>query len=267
MWVGMTLQKNGLGRLCIISVFFIVWDLIRKWHERNLSFVKYQIYGDVIVLLISLKLLVGPSIRAMSASGTISLFLGLMFLFVLLWLNKRKLRVESKMLRALIATIIIFGTIAVFTGGSNVAFLSSSVGRDQTLTGRTEIWNGLIPDAMERFVTGYGVGGFWTDLASSKHRYNEAHNGYLEIILQYGFFGLLIFIIFLLSFCRKTQKVMTQDFAWGTLCFCYLLMAVVHNIAESSLDSFASHLTAVVMFLSVVCTSSPFSTFKASRPA
>jgi len=30
-WIGVTLQKNGLARLCIISAVFLIWSLLRRW--------------------------------------------------------------------------------------------------------------------------------------------------------------------------------------------------------------------------------------------
>ena len=35
-WIGVTLQKNGLGRLCLISAFFLVWTLTRRWQGGTL---------------------------------------------------------------------------------------------------------------------------------------------------------------------------------------------------------------------------------------
>jgi len=34
MWTGVTGQKNHLGRLCMISILFLLWVLHRRWRER-----------------------------------------------------------------------------------------------------------------------------------------------------------------------------------------------------------------------------------------
>ena len=31
MWIGVTVHKNTLGRLCLVSAFFLLWALYRRW--------------------------------------------------------------------------------------------------------------------------------------------------------------------------------------------------------------------------------------------
>jgi len=44
---------------------------------------------------------------------------------------------------------------------------------------------------------------------------------------------------------------MARDFDWGALWVCFLIMAVVHNIAESSFVGLTGSMTSVILFLSV----------------
>ena len=256
MWVGVTMQKNGLGRLCLIAAFFLIWTFIKRWQGRDPSAVKYQTYAEIVVLILAFWLLNGPSIISMSATAVASMAAGLAVFVGLLLMKKWKIYAAANTLVAIIAAVIIFGTIMVFTGGSTIGSFTSSVGRDATLTGRTEIWAELLPLAMLRPIVGHGVGGFWSPEAKAKHQLTEAHSGYLEIILDYGFIGLLLFSLFLLSSCRKAHREMKHDYYWGSLWICFLLMSVIHNISESSLNSFANQLTAVLLFLAVSSTAS-----------
>jgi exopolysaccharide production protein ExoQ len=250
-WIGVTMQKNGLGRLCLIAAFFIVWTFIRRRQVRDNSAVKYQTYAEIVVLIITLWLMKGPGITAMSATAVTSLSAGVAAFGYLWWMKKRTIHMGAITLIAVIAACIILGTVVVFTGGSTIGSFTSSVGRDATLTGRTEIWAELLPLAMLRPIVGHGVGGFWSPEAKEKHNLTEAHSGYLEIILDYGLVGLLLFSLFLLSSCLKAHRELKHDFYWGSLLICFLLMSVIHNISESSLSSFTSHLTAVLLFLAV----------------
>jgi hypothetical protein len=58
----------------------------------------------------------------------------------------------------------------------------------------------------------------------------EAHNGYLEVVLALGFIGLTLWGIFLLSCCRKAQRMLFDDYDWGSLWICFLFMSLIHNI-------------------------------------
>ena len=62
--------------------------------------------------------------------------------------------------------------------------LASSLGREETLTGRTGIWAGFIPFAMKEPIIGHGLGGFFTEkMQKSLGNLPHGHNGYLDILL------------------------------------------------------------------------------------
>lgn len=249
-WIGVTNQKNGLGRLCLISGFFLVWSLIKRWQGHDTSAVKYQNYAEIFLLILTLWLLKGPS-NAYSATAIGALMVGLTVFGVLLWMKRRQINFYTPPFTAMVAVGIIFGILTVFAGGSTVGVLTSSFGRDATLTGRTEVWAELLPVALQRPILGHGVGGFWTSTAREVYDINEAHSGYLDVLLNIGFVGLFLFSMFLLSSCRKAQRELNDDFDWAILIICFLLMAVIHNITESSFNSLTAQMTAVLLFLAV----------------
>jgi exopolysaccharide production protein ExoQ len=251
MWVGVTLQKNALGRLCIISAFFLVWTLIRRWQRRDIPVRKYQTYAELFLLFLTLYLLKGPP-NAYPATAIAAFLVGVGAYLGLLWMKKRDLYVSASTVTVIIAAIIALGIITPLVGGSSVAGFTSALGRDATLTGRTDIWAGLLPVAERRPIFGSGFGALWTpDTMAAGTGVNEAHNGYLEVLLQLGLVGLLLTAMFLLSCGRKAQRTLAYDFDWASLSICFLLMLVLHNITESSIDSFTRHLMAVVLFLAV----------------
>jgi exopolysaccharide production protein ExoQ len=251
MWVGVTLQKNGLGRLCLISGFFLVWALVTRWKARRNYFSRSQALIELALLALVIWLLKGPASWAASASGFVALFAGLVVFAVLQWLKKHRLYVNGNAWTAIVIVIIIVGTVTPFVHGSFVASFASIVGRNETLTGRTDIWAGLVPLAKQHLFLGAGFGGFWDSDTEAAAMVNEAHNGYLEIVLQLGLVGVMVTGMFLLSFCESAVKALARDYDWACLCICYLLMAGIHNIDESSFDSFTRHQMAGILFLAV----------------
>jgi O-antigen ligase len=250
-WIGVTTQKNGLGRLCLISAFFLIWTLVRRWYGRGVLFRGYQTYVDVSILALTFWLLKGPP-GGYSATAIAALAGGLVMFFILLWMKKRQIYLGANTLTVIMILVIVYGVATVMTGGATLPTdVTSTLGRDETLTGRTDVWAELLPIAMQQPFLGHGFGGFWTPTTRIVYRISEAHSGYLEIILELGFVGILFFSMFLLSCCRKARKELRHDFDWGALWICFLLMVVLHNVTESSLSSFGSHLTAVLLFLVV----------------
>jgi exopolysaccharide production protein ExoQ len=265
MWTGVGQQKNSLASLCLIAAFFLIWTFIRRRQGRDIPAVRYQTILEAFILILTFWLMGGPQHNfSYSVTTNVALIVGLAALIGLFTMKRGKL-IGTGILTAIIAFIIVYGTITPFLGRLSLVDISSSFGREETLTGRSEIWAELIPLAMKRPILGYGFGGFWTSDALREVRAPSAHNGYLDIILNLGFIGHIFFSMFLLSCCRKAQSEMIQNFDWGICLICYLLMGVVHNIGESSFAELAGKLSAVVLILAVSSTAATSNNQMVSR--
>lgn len=253
MWIGVCTQKNGLGRLCLISAFFLIWGLIRRWKGHDIPVAKYKTHADVFVLILTLVLLKGPP-GSYSATSATALAVGLGTFIGLLWMKNLHINLGPNTLTVIMALIIAYGVAMPIYGGSSLWGVTFALGRSETLTGRTDIWANLLPIAERRPILGYGFGGYWTSANREIIETNEAHNGYLDVRLELGFVGLLLLALFLLSCCREGVRALSYDYHWGSLSISYLIMALVHNLTESSINTFTSHLTAVVLLLCVSST-------------
>jgi O-antigen ligase len=251
MWIGVALQKNGLTRLCIIVMVFLCWTFLRRKQGANTAVTKYQTILEISLFFMALFLLMGPNrTLTYSATSILSLFAGALTFGVIYWMRNRGIKFLAFPLKAIVVLIIIYGTITPFLGRLSIIDVSSIVSREKTLTGRDTTWALLVPLALKRPVMGHGFGGFWTTemrLSTDAH----AHNGYLEVLLNTGFVGLLLAALFLLSSSQKAKLMLAHDFEWGTLFVCYLIMLLSNNIAEVSLDSLASSFTALILIFSV----------------
>lgn len=252
MWIGVSNQKNSLAALSIVAIVFITWSFFKRRRNREIKAPQFQTPIDIFMLCLAIWLFMGPShTLTYSATATAALFIGLFALLGLSWLRKSKRMIGANSLTALIVIIIAFGTLAPFLEGWLLSDVASYFNRTGTLTGRTEIWAYLLPYALQEPILGYGFGGFWTDAireATSSH----AHNGYLDILLNIGSVGLFLFSLYFISCCRSACRLMKTSYDWGCLWICVLLMALVHNITEStatSLDGIMSILNLFMLML------------------
>jgi O-antigen ligase len=250
MWIGVTTQKNSLGGLCITSVFFIIWSIISRWGKRDTLGSKYQTFATIIIFIISLWLLKGPG-NAYSATAIAALAFGLVMLFVLFWLKKRQIFLSKGTLSAIIVFIIIFGFTTFFTGGATIGGIVGTLGRDSTLTGRTEVWASLVPVAMNHPILGHGFGSFWTQETKKLYEISGSHSGYLDIFLELGIFGIILITIFFMNSVRKARELQIANFDWSVLWICFLTMMLVENITESTISSLSSYSMAMIVFLTV----------------
>ena len=246
MWVGVTLHKNSLSSVCTASVFFLLWATYRRWRDGLPVFRNLPGAADVAVLLLGLHLLKGAE-NAYSATSLVMFALGLSGLAGLHWLRRQNTTVPLLALLALLCFVIGYGVAAPFLGGSNVAAFSSALGRDATLTGRTETWAQLVPVAMSQPLLGSGFGSFWTTDRREFYRMSNGHNGYLDTILDLGFAGLAIYAAWLISCAWHFHRGLAKDYDWATLGICFVLMAAVQSIAESSFSSLTAILLAVII--------------------
>ena len=77
------------------------------------------------------------------------------------------------------------------------------IGKERTLTGRTDIWNSLILAIKEHPLLGYGYGTFWGDPNGPSYwvRFSlewgvpTAHNGWMETWLSAGFVAVALFAV------------------------------------------------------------------------
>lgn len=240
MWTGVTNQKNQLGRLCMICIFFLLWALYERWRERPHADGHYQAMADVAVVLLALYLLNGAD----SSTSLASLIVGVAVYLGFCWCRKLKIKVPQTALLASVIFLVGYGASAPFLGGSSVSSFSAMLGRDSTLTGRTEVWANVLPAIKRQPLVGYGFGSFWTDARRKLYEIPTAHNGYLDIMLELGEIGLALYTIWLLSCARQLHRALGQDYCWASLAICFLLMSLLYNTTESALNSLTEYVTA-----------------------
>ncbi len=248
MWTGVATQKNELGRLCMISIFFLLWALYCGWGKRPSVGARHQRWADFAIILVALFVFNGAN----SSTSLATFFVGVATFLSLRLLRKLKIMVPQAGLVALIIFLIGFAGSAPFLGGSNLATFSSSLGRDETLTGRTEVWAAVVPVVKTQLLLGAGCGSFWTDARRDLYDIPTAHNGYLDILLELGAVGLALYVLWLLSCARQFRLALAQDYDWASLGICFLLMTLVYNATESALNTLSEHMTAVLILVSLV---------------
>jgi O-antigen ligase len=117
------------------------------------------------------------------------------------------------------------------------------IGKDATLTGRTEIWAPLMLSLLKRPLLGYGYSTFWTGIDGESGLValkvgwvaSYAHNGYLEVALQLGLVGLGLVVLSLAGGLRNVMRCIQPHCAeyigWFTAT---LLLTILYNVDEST---------------------------------
>ena len=254
MWVGIAGQKNGLALICSFSAIFLIWSLSKDLSQWTSLPSKIPVLINLFMLVLSIYLMMGPR-RTLKYSSTsfISLLMGLILIMILRILTDKKIKIQAALIIIAI-TIILIGTFMPFTGKIPIKGIPELLGRDSTLTGRTQIWNSLVPYAKKKLILGYGFGGFWTTSLIEQIAVS-AHNGYLDTILSLGFAGLLIFLIFLITLLLKCYKLIRGPWDIHILFLSMVFIFLIHNVAETSLGHLGSFPSSLIVLSSLIINS------------
>jgi O-antigen ligase len=239
---GVTNNKNSLGVMCAVCGIGIFWNLVSIWRSNKISTNKLQVLVQGLMLIMTIWVL----IMANSSTSLVCFVIGTGIVVVM----------EVKAARS--SSVYVLPAILVLIGGymmtNPVGFLTGMVGRDETFTGRTEIWQ-MALEMVENPIIGGGYSSFWLGdrLHTFWSRYTwgptEAHNGYLEIYLDLGVIGIILLAGILISSFRAIVTLVRSDLEFGALKLAMLVSVIMYNITESA---FRAGLLMYVVFVLVV---------------
>jgi exopolysaccharide production protein ExoQ len=223
-WRGIYNHKNSLGRMMTMAAMvfsFLTIDLKQKtWLPwLGLSF----------VLLVLCK----------SSSATIN--------FVMMGSIIPICSILRWRYRLLVPSLIAFFTFSSCFSlwfNENAAAVLGTIGKDPTLTGRTDMWPYIMEMIYKEPWLGYGYNGFWSDWDSpgayvwraAKWEPPTSHNGFMDLWVEVGLIGVVVFAIgFVTAFIRGLAW-LRVDRSWASFwTLLYLIYLVICNLGESAL--------------------------------
>jgi exopolysaccharide production protein ExoQ len=249
MFVGATTSKNMLGVLCLVSGIFFFWDTVTRWSDRKERRTKRIIVMNVAFFAMTLWVLN----LANSATSSVCMVIGCMVIVAVHsgWGGR-----HPAFLKVMIPACFCLYLILAYGLDINGA-LAGAVGRDPTLTGRTNIWkavlstntNPLIGTGYESFWLGPRLSHVWR-LAGGQ---NEAHNGYLEVYLNLGLVGVFLLFVFLIASYRAICKRLSPSFSLASLSLALWTIVLFYNMTESA--AFRGQFLWVIFVLVVIIVS------------
>jgi O-antigen ligase len=243
---GICTGKNGLGFLCMIVGFFFFWHFltVRQWEKgaaRRSELILCVGFLAMDYWLLHLAQSSTSLVCMLVASGVV-LFLGLRF-------------VNVRHIGAYLAAGIVIAALTETLFGIHDAVIAA-LGKDPTLTGRTEVWQFLLKADINP-VLGCGFESFWlSDIAKDLNSnydfhsvvFNEAHNGYLETYLNLGLLGLALTVGLIGAAFLKARQALINNFNFGRFRLAYLVAVLIYNWTEAA---FRTH--SVPFFLFFLC--------------
>jgi len=226
--IGVGTNKNLLGMTCLIVGIGVVWRFLQAWRSQKGPARKKRLVAQGILLgMTTYVLWISNSMTSLSCFGLASVLL----IATTFFKGARRPAILSTLVVGQIATV----TFALFFSSGGAVL--ESLGRNSTLTGRTEIWR-VVLGLVDNPIIGSGFESFWLgeNLLKTWNLYwfhlNEAHNGYIELFVNLGWIGIAIFAAVMVTGYRDLIKSFRVDPVWAQIRLAYFVNAAIYSLTE-----------------------------------
>lgn len=194
-WQGVFTQKNACGRMMVLATAALLSD----WRWTFARCTSLALFFFVLIM-----------------SGSRGAWLVEAAIFALYVVLRIADHFDSRSRVVLALTVVLAAVAGICAVVYYLPTLTALLGRDATLSGRTEIWKHVWHYILEKPLFGWGYAGFWRGIQGESFNVTaavhfvvlHAHNGFLEIWLELGIVGLALFTLSYLRAWRKLWPIL-----------------------------------------------------------
>jgi len=229
---GLADQKNQLGALA--SMGAILW--VHGWLTREVKLFWALLGGGAAFACLLLS---------HSSTSLFATILVCIFLYLMLRSFRTMKRYTPYIAGVFVAVTLIYtlALLGVVPGlNSLLGVVADLTGKDRTFSNRTQIWELILAHINQSPILGSGYGAYWKPGPDSPSYIflsklffypGECHNGYLEIINDIGYAGLLLLIGYLATYLRQAVRMLKTNYSQAGLYLAMLIQQLITNLTES----------------------------------
>lgn len=246
-WKGIFSAKNYLGNM---ALFFLT---VAVTYRPRTAFLRTLRASQIFFCLVAI---------AFSRAATSYMLTTIYIAYTLMMNMMRGFRKKDYFVAFFVSFVVFAGLIAVIMLQPD--FLFNLLGKDVTLTGRTEIWDAVMTSIAKRPFLGYGYQAFWLGFKGESYRIiltvtwalGQAQNGFLDTTLEMGGTGLaIVLLIFGFAFrdgfsclLRSRDHGVLRSVEWYLI---IVILTLIYNLDESFLFE-PKHLGSMMFVLACV---------------
>ena len=223
-WRGLWLEKNALGNMMTIGFMAACAAALLEPRRAKLW---WPTAGLCLLLVLA----------STSKTSLVSCLLGVCGL-LLVWIMRRGPAGKVIGTYGAVTGLLIVGFVALVA--SNVVL--AALGKDATLTGRTQIWAAVMRRIQDRPWLGYGYGAVWDNtspgsplawiIKQAGFRPAHSHNSWLQQWLDVGIPGLIAWALYFLETCTRALIALYRS-PGAYLAVPFLLVYAMTSLTES----------------------------------
>jgi exopolysaccharide production protein ExoQ len=226
---GVAIGKNGLGYVCLVFGLASLWRFFSTFRPEPERPAGSRLAHATVVAMALWLFWIADS----ATSFTCFLIGGTLLAITTLPGFARAPSTPHLVTGGIVVAVF---TVVLLNAGTG---LVAAMGRDTTLTGRTELWDTLLTMTVDPLF-GAGFESFWLGQrverlwATYWWRPRQAHNGYLEVFLNLGWAGVLMILVVIAGGYRNVTAMFRTDPAAGSLGLALLVVALTYNLTEAA---------------------------------
>jgi exopolysaccharide production protein ExoQ len=222
---GYFIDKNSLGQFAAFAILLSLYEIFHPGWRRALGLIT-GVTGAYLIFASHSKAALGCVVLA-AILPKLVLFIG----------KKTRLSPLFVLLPVPICYVILSRTV-----GNLVNRISWYTFHNYDLSARTVIWDFVNFEIAKRPLFGWGYRSFWlvgpgspplVDAGGWVRTMPEAHNGYLDTILDTGQIGLVLFLVFIFTTLHAIGRIADRDPARAWLLLSIALFIILVNFLES----------------------------------
>ncbi len=228
---GVAAGANALAGTCMLLALFFLWyglQLLQtdktRWRRNEIRLVVFLLWMTGYCL-----------VKAGSANADLSLVIGIGTMVFISLRSVNKKQIGAYALAAIIAFVVAQMTFDVY------GIIVGLTGHQTTIEGRGRLWQTLL-ESDTNPLFGVGFEAYWLGERAERiwampefwWHPTQAHNGYLELYLNLGIIGILIFFGVIVAGFRKIRRDLLIDFEWGRFEIASFVAILLHNWTEAS---------------------------------
>jgi len=216
---GYFLDKNALGKFAAIAFLLALHEVLYRGLRRALGMIVVVIAGIVLYLT--------------NSKTSIGFAFVVPFLAGFTLMTRKMMRISPAIVVLIVVTLLVFFR-------DQVGWF---VFQDQTFSSRTIIWDFVFYEIGRRPLLGWGYHSFWlvgpdgpslVDGLGWVKLMPNAHNGYLDTMLELGPVGLALLIIVIMTTLHAIGRVANRDPARAWVMLSLAIFNIFHNLLESA---------------------------------
>jgi exopolysaccharide production protein ExoQ len=222
---GYFVYKGVLGEFAAFAFLLSLYEIFHPGWRRALG---------LIIAVVSIYLVIVSESKGSLGCAVLAAILATLVMFV-----RRKTRVSPAIV--LLPVPICYVVLSRIVGDL-VNRISWHLYGNYNLSGRTDIWDFVNFEIAKRPLLGWGYRSFWlvgpdsppfVDAAGWVRVMPSAHNGYLDTILDTGYIGLVLFVVFIFTTLHAIGRVADRDPTRARLLLSIALFIILVNFLEA----------------------------------